>query len=220
MRDPPTPEDGQYASIELVHRLRESGDEREAAEADRITADLLRPGHLEEGPAGLFAEDLQVARLESGFPLDDHDRVALEAAREMLENEDRPERSELDGGVEVLYSRDAFDVARARGLLTGQTAELGIGAYYRAAEGVMRERAREFPDTPWRVVLHGIDEITAFADREGLDPADRETCLAWGRTNVTLDDPRLIPWPPERNKPCWCGSGRKYKKCCGSAAHR
>jgi hypothetical protein len=21
-------------------------------------------------------------------------------------------------------------------------------------------------------------------------------------------------WPPERNAPCWCGSGRKYKLCC------
>ncbi|MFI6576381.1 SEC-C domain-containing protein [Nocardiopsis sp. NPDC050513] len=259
---PPTPEDGQYASIELVHRLRESGDEREAAEADRITTDLLRPGHLEEGPAGLFAEDLHSwgrlaealrclniaargylartvedleeldaftlqpliaranARLESGFPLDDHDRVALEAAREMLEEKPEWEEDEPDGGVEVLYSRDVLDEARARGLLTGESAEHGIDAYYRAAEGVMREGTREHPGTPRRVVLHGVDEITAFAERRGLDPADRETRLAWARTDVTPDDPRLIPWPPERNRPCWCGSGRKYKKCCGSAARR
>ncbi|MGA4539020.1 SEC-C metal-binding domain-containing protein [Uniformispora flossi] len=26
-------------------------------------------------------------------------------------------------------------------------------------------------------------------------------------------------WPP-RNGPCWCGSDRKYKKCCGSPAVR
>ncbi|MEC4018120.1 SEC-C metal-binding domain-containing protein [Streptomyces sp. H27-D2] len=26
------------------------------------------------------------------------------------------------------------------------------------------------------------------------------------------------PWPPPRNAPCWCGSGRKYKKCCGNPA--
>lgn len=25
-------------------------------------------------------------------------------------------------------------------------------------------------------------------------------------------------WPPLRNGPCWCGSGRKYKKCCGNPA--
>ncbi len=26
---------------------------------------------------------------------------------------------------------------------------------------------------------------------------------------------RALPWPPARNERCWCGSGRKYKKCCG-----
>jgi uncharacterized protein YchJ len=25
-----------------------------------------------------------------------------------------------------------------------------------------------------------------------------------------------VAWPPERNTPCWCGSGTKYKKCCGT----
>ena len=30
------------------------------------------------------------------------------------------------------------------------------------------------------------------------------------------DNPAPIPWPPGRNEPCWCGSGRKYKKCCGA----
>lgn len=25
-------------------------------------------------------------------------------------------------------------------------------------------------------------------------------------------------WPPPRNGPCWCGSDRKYKKCCGNPA--
>jgi uncharacterized protein YecA (UPF0149 family) len=24
----------------------------------------------------------------------------------------------------------------------------------------------------------------------------------------------MAPWPPARNAACWCGSGRKYKKCC------
>ncbi|MFD1659709.1 SEC-C domain-containing protein, partial [Streptomyces caeni] len=29
---------------------------------------------------------------------------------------------------------------------------------------------------------------------------------------------RATDWPPPRNGPCWCGSGRKYKKCCGNPA--
>ena len=27
-----------------------------------------------------------------------------------------------------------------------------------------------------------------------------------------------VVWPPGRNAPCWCGSERKYKKCCGPVA--
>ncbi|WP_246077495.1 SEC-C metal-binding domain-containing protein [Actinomadura hallensis] len=29
-----------------------------------------------------------------------------------------------------------------------------------------------------------------------------------------------LDWPPERNAPCWCASGRKYKKCCNSPTNR
>lgn len=29
-------------------------------------------------------------------------------------------------------------------------------------------------------------------------------------------DSGVVSWPPRRNQPCWCGSGRKYKKCCAA----
>jgi len=29
---------------------------------------------------------------------------------------------------------------------------------------------------------------------------------------------RVHSWPPGRNQMCWCGSERKYKKCCGAPA--
>ncbi|WP_371581244.1 SEC-C metal-binding domain-containing protein [Streptomyces sp. NBC_01314] len=29
---------------------------------------------------------------------------------------------------------------------------------------------------------------------------------------------RRPDWPPPRNGPCWCGSEREYKKCCGGSA--
>jgi uncharacterized protein YchJ len=32
---------------------------------------------------------------------------------------------------------------------------------------------------------------------------------------VIIDEGGAISWPPPRNAPCWCGSGTKYKKCCG-----
>ena len=27
---------------------------------------------------------------------------------------------------------------------------------------------------------------------------------------------QVVGWPPRRNEPCWCGSGRKYKQCCAA----
>jgi hypothetical protein len=29
-------------------------------------------------------------------------------------------------------------------------------------------------------------------------------------------DDHAVMWPPGRNQSCWCGSGTKYKKCCGA----
>lgn len=278
---PPTPQDHQYASIELAKLLREGQDAKDVAEAERITEELLRPGNLGEGPAQLLGEDLQalerwdealrcgniasrqllaqapedledakdislwplvsraLTRMTLGLPHDGHDRVALGVARRQIGGSQ--ELSGADGetwqrgawdegadpwqggawrAVHALYSREAFDDARARGLLTGQGAEHGADAYYRAAELALRERARQHPETHWSVALHGVAEIVEFAERFGEDPADSETALEWAALEPAADDPRLRAWPPGRNEACWCASGRKYKKCCGSPANR
>ena len=44
------------------------------------------------------------------------------------------------------------------------------------------------------------------------DPASPESRAAYARTLAA--GATRIPWPPERNAACWCGSGAKYKKCC------
>ncbi len=59
-----------------------------------------------------------------------------------------------------------------------------------------------------------IDAYLAWCEQRGDDPADDGSRAAYGadleRRGGTL------PWPPRRNDLCWCGSGRKYKVCCGS----
>ena len=45
-----------------------------------------------------------------------------------------------------------------------------------------------------------------------LDPSQLRARYA---ADVARDPSRTIAWPPGRNDPCWCGSGRKYKRCCG-----
>ncbi len=37
----------------------------------------------------------------------------------------------------------------------------------------------------------------------------------WFYTDGEMRQPRLLPFKPGRNEPCPCGSGRKFKRCCG-----
>lgn len=57
--------------------------------------------------------------------------------------------------------------------------------------------------------------LAEFASRTGTDPADKATRHAYMMEVVA--EGGAISWPPQRNAPCWCGSGAKYKKCCGHA---
>ena|GEM_PF-380215 len=57
-----------------------------------------------------------------------------------------------------------------------------------------------------------VASLTAFADTHGLDA---DTSLARAAHAADLAGRGAgVSWPPGRNDPCWCGSGRKYKKCC------
>jgi SEC-C motif-containing protein len=53
--------------------------------------------------------------------------------------------------------------------------------------------------------------LTGFAGADGA-PADAQARAGYARRLATGTG--QIPWPPERNGACWCGSGNKYKKCC------
>lgn len=89
------------------------------------------------------------------------------------------------------------------------------------AESVMRQRELDnrqlVADGGGRIVMVPITvaQLQEFADRTDGDPLDALT-----RTKLLherYDQGAGISWPPARNATCWCGSGRKYKKCCGAA---
>jgi len=61
-----------------------------------------------------------------------------------------------------------------------------------------------------------VDEYTAWCEERGEEPEDARAGYAADR----FAGGAAIAWPPGRNAPCWCGSRRKYKKCCGAAAAR
>ncbi|GGL15982.1 SEC-C metal-binding domain-containing protein [Planomonospora parontospora] len=56
-----------------------------------------------------------------------------------------------------------------------------------------------------------FEDFASFAEKAGGRPGE-DTVLAYAESRGPAG--ALVPWPPERNAPCWCGSGRKYKQCC------
>ncbi|WP_327346681.1 SEC-C domain-containing protein [Streptomyces europaeiscabiei] len=59
--------------------------------------------------------------------------------------------------------------------------------------------------------------LTTYLEAEGTGSPDTPAARSayadeLARRGQTTD------WPPPRNGPCWCGSERKYKKCCGNPA--
>jgi hypothetical protein len=83
--------------------------------------------------------------------------------------------------------------------------------YARVVQGTMIDVAREHARHPVLVPLD-LDELTELATEAGLDVADWRTRAALAARLAEAG--QGLPWHPGRNEPCWCGSGRKYKKCC------
>ncbi len=87
------------------------------------------------------------------------------------------------------------------------------GAYCRETEARLKAIARADPGHPVQVSPLTVDGLVAHGEAHGGAP---ET--AQGRAALAAETARRghgIPWPPGRNDRCWCGSGRKYKGCCG-----
>ncbi len=83
--------------------------------------------------------------------------------------------------------------------------------YARVVQSTMIDLARAHTRHPVLVPLD-LDELAELADEVGFDVADWRTRAALAASLAAAG--RGLSWPPTRNEPCWCGSGRKYKKCC------
>ena len=89
------------------------------------------------------------------------------------------------------------------------------GAYHARLESRWRQLA-ERGATRIILVPASADGLARFAERTGGDPGERHTRQAYMDEIAGTG----IDWPPGRNAACWCGSSRKYKKCCGHPATR
>jgi uncharacterized protein YchJ len=75
-----------------------------------------------------------------------------------------------------------------------------------------RERGDEWDeDEDW----YEEDEWDEDDEEDEWDAGSRRLSALNGN-NFALNAPYIAPEKTERNDPCPCGSGKKYKKCCGA----
>jgi tetratricopeptide (TPR) repeat protein len=86
-------------------------------------------------------------------------------------------------------------------------------AYSHATEARIKRIARHTPGSRLHVAAMTVEGLAAHAEESGDDPGSGEARSSYAAT--LLQGGSAVVWPPGRNEPCWCGSERKYKKCCG-----
>jgi hypothetical protein len=61
-----------------------------------------------------------------------------------------------------------------------------------------------------------VAPFTEWCAERGRHPDSADARAEYAGHLAAKADPGLVAWPPGRNQPCLCGSGRKYKKCCAA----
>lgn len=90
------------------------------------------------------------------------------------------------------------------------------GADHAEHRSIVERHLRNIAESHGRVTVGAGEfaEFLTFADGRG-----DHACTASTRAGYAAHlghRGRVVAWPPGRNDRCWCGSGLKYKKCCGA----
>ena len=163
------------------------------------------------------------------------DDQLFQAAEAWLESEDHnwdDESDDLDDNTNyeiglmafAWLSADEYEQARqlwpdfaASDLINGPDGPLSHAQYSRALQQKLVSYAE--PGAPnFTIVPIKIAPYTAWCAEEGRQADSADARARYAAYEANQGSPDMVAWPPERNERCWCGSGRKYKKCCGSAA--
>jgi tetratricopeptide (TPR) repeat protein len=85
--------------------------------------------------------------------------------------------------------------------------------YSHRIEARIKRIVRAAAGNPMHVSPMTVDGLVAYCTEHGEAPATPEARSSYAAEISRRGE--AVPWPPGRNAPCWCGSGRKYKTCCG-----
>jgi tetratricopeptide (TPR) repeat protein len=180
---------------------RGSGDDPGALSAFDEALELAKAGSDSALTRRLRAERLE-CREDQDLPPDEDDRLAAPA---------EPAFPDAAAYAVAWYPRDQIAAALERWpSLAGDLED--ADAYCRIIEARLREVRNATGRVPSVAPLE-VDAFVQFASEHGLDP---DSGSARSRFAAVLGSRgETVPWPPRRNELCWCGSGRKYKRCCG-----
>lgn len=195
-----------------LDRADEAGDDPQVEPYRREL--LITQRILLEGPdADLDDDEIDNESLAQAMKLIDQALNRLPPGRAL----DVPRDGSAFNGIVLRWAREDFTAARSRYPRSTEH----YGDDYDAYTTLIQREARSYRDAgaaQVHLVTGSLDGYEAYALREGLDPAAQATRQGYGRWCVATRPDRVRSWPPDRNGACWCDSGRKYKKCCGTPA--
>jgi hypothetical protein len=183
--------------------------------ADEVAAIGERGGNPSMNSSLFFGR--QRCRRRLGLPVDEWDRVAEVAEENRLDFVRLVERAARAGKGPVpanttmlVWQREEQQRAARRWPAVFQPDVLG---HHRQVERRLRELAEEEGVARVTLILGSAEGFAAYLDETGGSPDEEKVRLAYA--DEAYAQGRHMSWPPGRNQACWCGSGRKYKKCCG-----
>lgn len=185
----------------LANARMDSGDGQGALEAYDEALDLAKSTGDHAWIDQLRGERRH-CRFEHGLPPDEDDRLAERAS---------PAYPEATHYSVAWFPRDQIEAALA--CWPSLADDLNDpDAYCRTIEARLQDVRSETGRQPSVAPLR-VERLVEFAELNGIDPdsgaARSRFAAELGRVGESA------PWPPGRNEPCWCGSERKYKRCCG-----
>ena len=185
----------------LANARMDSGDGHGALEAYDEALDLAKSAE-DQGWIDQLRDERQYCRFENGLPPDEDDHLAGKA------HSAYPQATHYSV---AWFPRDQIEAALAH--WPSLVDDLNDpDAYCRTIEARLQDVRSETGRQPSIAPLR-VEQLVEFAEENGIDPdsgaARSRFAAELGRVGES------VAWPPGRNEPCWCGSGRKYKRCCG-----
>ena len=186
----------------VIEQLKGDAPDLDEAYADKLLSDIRSILGPEEEPAEEEPEEAAVPEEIAAESMDvskiDFSQMDLSQLGDML-----PKGMQLPPGMSIKQLQKMLESPQGKIMadLTAYCQEQGVDMSAMTDPKRMQELEAQWKDTP-RPAFDGKTPAEMLEEEPSLIPKKVET--------VRREEPRV-----GRNDPCPCGSGKKYKKCCG-----